>query len=242
MGKRRPRIAINCDYDPGKSGAHFRRKATLYMPYLDAVIEAGGLPLLIPPSPPEVLKEYLALADGIVFTGGLDYPPEFYGQQARSEVVDMPRERAESDRNLMKLILESRQPALGICAGLQLLNIVQGGALIQHLPAVGAHKSVNEEKDSSHSVAVLPGTLLSRIFGVGVIEVNSAHHQAADPERVAPGLKVTAKAPDGTIESLEFENPSPRFFLFVQWHPERIPDAAHRRKLFGALIEACRAG
>src|SRR5271166_3121564 len=145
--KRRAIIAINCDYDPGKPGARFRRKATVFMPYVESVMNAGGLPLLVPPSPPEVLKEYLELADGVLFTGGLDYPPQFYGQKPRPEVDVQPLERAESDRNFMRLVLESSKPALGICAGLQLLNISKGGTLIQHLPNAPQHKAINEEKD-----------------------------------------------------------------------------------------------
>lgn len=241
MKKARPKIAINCDYDPGKPGARIRRRATLYMPYIEAVIEAGGLPLLIPPSPLDVLREYISLADGILFTGGLDYPPRFYGQKARREVVPVPLERAESDLSLMRLVLESPKPTLGICAGLQLMNITRGGALIQHLPNAALHKSLNDEKDSSHKISVLPKSRLSRIFKAGAITVNSAHHQAADPARLAPGLKVSSQAPDGTIESLELENADKRFFLFVQWHPERMTDTSHRRKIFGAFVKSCSA-
>jgi putative glutamine amidotransferase len=238
---RRPRIAINCDYDPGGPGAVKRRKATLYMPYAESVMEAGGLPLLVPPSPAEVLKEYLSLADGILFTGGDDYPPSYYGQKARPEVGEMPLARAESDRALMRLALRSPKPALGICAGLQLLNIAKGGALVQHLKTGLRHKAFHEEKDADHDAAVRPGSLLHRVFGEYSIRVNSAHHQAADPAKVAPGLRVSALAPDGTIEGLELSKPGRRFFLFVQWHPERMADAAHRRKIFGAFVAACRS-
>lgn len=236
----RPRIAINCDYDPGGPGAVLRRKATLYMPYVESVVEAGGLPLLVPPSPREVLKEYLAMADGVLFTGGDDYPPAAYGQTARPEVEEVTKERAESDFSLMRLALKWPKPALGICAGLQLLNIAKGGALVQHLETPLRHKAYGEEKDAGHEAAVEPGTLLYKVFGAGPIRVNSAHHQAADPAKVAPGLKVTARAPDGTIEGLELARPGKRFFLFVQWHPERMKDAEHRRRIFGAFVAACR--
>jgi putative glutamine amidotransferase len=237
--RRRPLIAVNCDYNPGKPGARIRRQATLYMPYIEAIVAAGGLPLLVPPSPPDVLKDYLALADAIVFTGGLDYPPAYYGQKAHPTVVAQTRERSESDRHLMRLVLESTKPALGICAGLQLMNITKGGALIQHLPTAAKHTAIHEEKDSAHAVSVLPKTRLRNIFGADRISVNSAHHQAADPVRLAPGLKVAALAPDGTIEALELNDSAKRFFLFVQWHPERIPDLKHRQKIFRALIDAC---
>src|SRR6516165_7930546 len=94
---RRPLIAINCDYDPGKPGAKMRRRATLYMPYIDAVVEAGGLPLLVPPSPKEVLKSYLELADGLLFTGGADYPPSLYGQKPHPTVEVQSPERSKND-------------------------------------------------------------------------------------------------------------------------------------------------
>lgn len=236
----RPKIAINCNYDPGAPGAKIRRQATLYMPYVEAVIEAGGLPLLVPPSAPEVLKDYLEMADGILFTGGLDYPPELYGQKPVPEVEVQAKERYESDRSLMKLALESPKPALGICAGLQLMQITKGGALIQHLPTAAAHKAKNQELDSAHEVRLAPDSLLHSLFQSSTLFVNSAHHQAADPKQLAPGLKVTAQAPDGTIEALELEKTGLRFFLFVQWHPERIKDDAHRKTLFAAFIQACR--
>ena len=237
---RRPRIAINCDYDPGRKGAVLRRKAFLNMSYVEAVVEAGGLPLLVPPSPREVLKGYLELADGLLFTGGADYPPAYYGQKARPEVEEAAKERAESDRLLMRLALESPKPALGICAGLQLLNIAKGGALLQHLKTGLRHTAFHEEKDAGHEASVKPGTLLHEVFGADSIQVNSSHHQAADPGKLAAGLRVSALAPDGTIEGLELEKPGRRFFLFVQWHPERMADAAHRRKIFGAFVAACR--
>lgn len=210
------------------------------MPYVESIVEAGGLPLLVPPSPKEVLQEYLDLADGVLFTGGLDYPPELYGQKPHPSVEEQARERVQSDMDLMRLTLDSPKPALGICAGLQLMNICAGGALVQHLDGAEAHKAEHMEKDSSHPAKVEKGTLLHRIFGQDEIVVNSAHHQAADPKGLGKGLKVSALAPDGTIEGLELAAPArERFFLFVQWHPERIPDAEHRRKLFGAFVKAC---
>lgn len=215
-----------------------RRRATLYMPYIEAVIEAGGLPLLVPPAPKKLLAEYLSLADGILFTGGLDYPPKLYGQKADPKVVPLSPERAASDRRLMSLALASTKPALGICAGLQLMNIVSGGTLIQHLPTADKHQPLSGEKDSAHSVSVYAGTRLRKIFGTETIQVNSAHHQAADPAHVGKGLRISARAADGTVEGLELADSKKRFFLFVQWHPERILDASHRRKIFRAFVSA----
>lgn len=238
--KRRPKIAINCDFDPGDEGARYRRRVVLYEPYVKAVVEAGGLPLLVPPSPPDVLAEYLALADGLLFTGGRDYPPATYQEDPHPTVQTQTRERTDSDLALMRLALDSKKPALGICAGLQLMNIAGGGGLIQHLPQASDHTAKGMEEDSSHAVEVYPETALAGIFGAGRITVNSAHHQAANPSRLAGGLKVSARAEDGTIEGLELERPGKRFFVFVQWHPERIEDPEHRRKIFSAFVRACR--
>ena len=235
----RPRIAINCNFDPGRPGARYRQQVTIYANYVRAVTDAGGLPILVPPSTPEVLQEYLKMADGILFIGGLDYPPTLYGEKPHPTVEEQNPERTNSDLALMKLVQESAKPALGICAGLQLMNIAGGGALIQHLKTAPEHVSKTDEHDSSHQVDLVPGTRLADIFGAKRITVNSAHHQAADPGRLASGLKISARADDGTIEGLELEKTDGRFFVFVQWHPERIPDAAHRRKLFAAFVAAC---
>ncbi|HVE11883.1 MAG TPA: gamma-glutamyl-gamma-aminobutyrate hydrolase family protein [Elusimicrobiota bacterium] len=236
----RPRILINCDFDPGAPGSVFRRQVTLYEPYLASVLEAGGLPLLLPPCEEDVLREYLELADGVLFTGGDDYPPELYGEKPVPEVEKAPTERVATDLELMKLTRAGSKPALGICAGMQLLNVASGGALLQHLPPSLGHKARGPEEDSGHEVELVAGTQLERIYGAARLRVNSSHHQAADPKRIAAGLKVSARAADGTVEGLELAQPDGRFFVFVQWHPERVQDEEQRRTLFKAFVDACR--
>lgn len=235
----RPRVLINCDLYLEKDKPEDRRCVRVYEPYIDAVVEAGGLPVLVPPSSPEVLRDYLELADGVVFTGGDDYPPELYGQKRHKTVRVQHPDRAASDAALIKLARASDKPALGICAGLQLLAISEKGALIQHLPRARAHMR-RDEKDEAHGVTLTPESRLREIFGKGSLRVNSAHHQAADPDALPKTLRVSARADDGTIEGLELKDAGERFFVFVQWHPERIFDAAHRRRLFKAFIDACR--
>lgn len=235
----RPRILVNCDLCVEKDKPEDRRSVRIYEPYLDAVVEAGGLPILVAPSAPAVLREYLDLADGVVFTGGDDYPPSLYGERPHATVRAQHPDRAASDGALMKLARASGKPALGICAGLQLLAISEAGALIQHLPRARAHMR-RDEVDAAHGVTLAPESRLRAIFGKESLRVNSAHHQAADPRRLPKTLRVSALADDGTIEGLELEDPGERFFVFVQWHPERIADAAHRRRLFKAFLDACR--
>ena len=187
----------------------------------------------------EIVKDYFAMADGVLFTGGLAYPPSLYGEKPHATVQEQSQERTGADFKLMELARPSQKPSLGICAGLQLLNIETGGGLIQHLDTAKDHVRA-AQNDSSHPVELLPGTQLADLFGSRHLTVNSAHHQAANPARLGRELKVSALAPDGTIEALELERQDGRFFVFVQRHPERLADAEHRRKLFSAFIDASR--
>lgn len=232
---RRPLIAVNSTLETINESPD---RVSVHRSYVDAVVEAGGLPLLVPPRA-DVVEHYLAMADGVLFTGGLDYPPALYGERPHPTVEEQTPQRTKADLALMKLARKSKKPALGICAGLQLLNIETGGGLIQHLKTAKDHTR-HEGKDASHPAGLVPGTRLAEIFGGGVITVNSSHHQAADPLRLGAGLMVAARASDGTIEALEARDSGKRFFVFVQWHPERIADAKHRRTLFSAFIKACK--
>lgn len=232
---KRPVIAVNSTLEHF-SGSHSR--VGVHQAYVDAVVEAGGLPLLVPPVA-AIVKDYFAMADGILFVGGLDYPPSLYGEKPHETLQEQTPERTAADLKLMGLVRQSQKPALGICAGLQLLNIETGGGLIQHLDTAKDHVRA-AKGDSSHPVELMPGTQLADLFGSRQLTVNSSHHQAANPARLGKGLQVAALASDGTIEALELERRNNRFFIFVQWHPERIADAEHRRKLFSAFIDACR--
>ncbi len=231
---KRPLIAVNgtLERTPGA-----QPRVSVHQSYLDAILEAGGLPLLVPPRE-DLAQEYFKRADGVLFTGGLDYPPKLYGEKPHETIQEQTPERTKADLKLMRLALASPKPSLGICAGLQLCNIAAGGALIQHLPTAEAHTRKAEE-DSAHAVELGKGSLLAELFGAGTIQVNSSHHQAADPKRIGKGLRITARATDGTIEGIEKMRPGGRFFLCVQWHPERILNPAHRRKIFKAFINSC---
>ena len=129
-------------------------------------------------------------------------------------------------------------PVLAICMGMQLLNVVYGGTLIQHLETGVRHVGIDEGNDSSHSIVLEDESLLHHILGSTALEVNSAHHQAVD--RLAPGLRALATAPDGIVEAVQLTDRG--FFLGVQWHPERIFDRAEQRALFEAFVEACQPG
>ena len=242
MSSKKPIIAINCDFDisqrPVSDEPHYRDRVTLYKNYYLAVLEAGGVPLLVPPSNRQILDSYLSAADGFLLTGGEDYPPDSYGDQPHPKTVVGRPERSQSDLVWVLMTMESKKPLFGICAGLQLVNIAKGGKLIQHLETEIGH-SASLSVDEEHPSEVFEDSKLAEIFGAGPLPVNSSHHQAADPEHLGKGLKITARSPDGVIEALELEDAGNRFFVTVQWHPERIKNEEHRKKLFASFVGAC---
>jgi putative glutamine amidotransferase len=207
--------------------------------YCGAVTRAGGLPILLPHEP-EQAAAYLDRIDGLIVTGGaFDVDPSLFGATRRHATVKTKGRRTAFEAAMTRGALERDMPVLGICGGQQLLNVILGGTLIQHIPdevgAALAHEQPNPRDEPGHSVRVETGTLLHRICGVAELAVNSAHHQAA--KAVGPGIVVNAVAEDGVIEGIE--DPGRRFCLGVQWHPEfsiSVGDA----KIFDAFIAACR--
>jgi putative glutamine amidotransferase len=207
--------------------------------YMDAIVAAGGLPVAVPHEA-ALAGDYLGHVDALVLTGGgFDVDPSLYGDAARHPTVRLKENRTAAEMALTLGALERNLPVLGICGGQQLLAVALGGTLIQHIPdAIAdalAHQQPNPRHEAGHAVAVVPGTLLSRIVGAAEMRVNSSHHQAVR----GPGLAiVNAKASDGVIEGVE--DPRYRFCLGVQWHPEYFIDPGDRR-IFDALIAACQA-
>jgi len=214
---------------------------TVLIFYFKAVLQAGGLPVLIPATADTaVIEAYFDRVSGVLFTGcAQDCPPAWYGETPEPETHIMGYPRADNDRMLMTLALQRAKPLLGICAGMQLYNVVSGGRLIQHLRTPIRHTKVTPTEDACHEVMIDPDSRVASILGAGPCHVNSSHHQGVDLSRIAPGLKATAWAPDGVIEALEASVASDLFRLFVQWHPERIDDEVHRGKLFSAFVAAC---
>lgn len=216
---RRPVIGVTLDSEPAGGYAKLPWYA-LRANYCDVVAAAGGLPIALPHEP-ELAEHYLALIDGLIVTGGaFDVDPALYGAGERHATVTLKERRTSFEWAVTRGAVERDKPLLGICGGQQLLNVVLGGTLIQHIPdAVPdalAHEQPNPRTEPGHEVAVVPGSLLHRITGADSLAVNSAHHQAA--ERVGAGVVVSATAADGVIEAIE--DPRRRFCLGVQWHPE----------------------
>lgn len=228
----KPRIGITTYLEPTVWGVWERDAALLPRVYLDAVVAAGGVPLLLPPvgTDPAVLD----LLDGLVVAGGCDVDPGAYDAEPHPETVDTRPGRDEHERVLISAALDRDLPLLAICRGLQMLNVTLGGTLQQHLPDVVAHDAHRPSPAvfGRTEVKVEPDSLTARIFGDGT-SVRCYHHQAVDV--VAPRLRVTARAGDGTVEAAEVEGHD--FALGVQWHPEEDPDDL---RLFTALTAAAR--
>ncbi len=228
----RPVILINSDVEP--EGQRGTLRVRLPAAYVDAVAVAGGLPVIVSPTlAPELLRVHLARCDGVLFIGGQDYPPAWYGEAPHPETKELHPVRAAADRELARAALASDVPILAICGGQQLLNLTCSGKVVQHLPHAETHTG-----DKLHPVTIRGGRILRELFGEGRTEVNSYHHQAAHPDAIGKGLVVTALADDGTVEALEGTDPQ-RFVLGVQWHPERHYDLEHRKKIFEAFMRAC---
>ena len=205
--------------------------------YADAVTAAGGLPLPLPHEPDRA-EDYLNLIDGLVITGGaFDVDPSLFGAGDRHPTVITKDRRTAFELAVTRGALERDMPVLGICGGQQLLHVVLGGQLIQHIPdevpEALAHEQPNPRDEPGHGVAVKPDTLLHRIVGRDSLEVNSAHHQAAKGE--PDGVVINAVAPDGVIEGIEGTGKS--FCLGVQWHPEYGVSAGDSA-IFDAFIKA----
>jgi len=243
----KPLIGIAPDFNPATNGQKGEGEATIFLRnrYVAAVEAAGGIPIILPiVSNAALCMALLNSLDGLLLTGsGPDIDPGRYGEEKRFDFTVMSRERMESE---CALVVEARKrdlPVLGICGGMQLMNVALGGTLVQDIKEqIGRslrHRMTGPATQVCHAVRVEPGTRLNAILGRRVLQVNSSHHQAV--RTVPRTLKVSASAPDGVIEALE--DPTRRFFIGVQWHPEYLyPRYPGHRALFKALVSAAGRG
>jgi putative glutamine amidotransferase len=217
---RRPNIGITPDWAQPEDQPFARYE--LKVPYSEAVLRAGGLPFVLPYSDdPSCVEAYLDRVSGVLVTGGaFDIPPEAYGEAAREGLGTLKEGRTAFEAALMRGALKRNMPVLGICGGMQLLNVVLGGTLFQDIgrEVQGAreHEQKHDRTQPQHPVEVKNGTQLAEAIGHGQLMVNSTHHQAV--RKVGKDVTICAVAPDGVVEAIE--STAHGFALGVQWHPE----------------------
>jgi putative glutamine amidotransferase len=234
-----PLIGLTLDVDAPRGIAkapHYSLRAT----YTGAVARAGGLPLCLPHEP-GMVDAYADVLAGLVVTGGgFDVDPAHFGDNTRHATVRTKEGRTNFELGIVRAMLKRDKPVLGICGGEQLINVILGGTLIQHIEDEVRdsllHEQPNPRTEPGHKVRLKEGSLLQRIVGGTELPVNSAHHQAV--KTVGAGIVINATAPDGVIEGIE--DPRYRFCLGVQWHPE-LDVSDGDGKIFAAFINAARA-
>jgi putative glutamine amidotransferase len=209
--------------------------------YVRALIGAGLAPLLIPPMDEAALEAVCARLDGLLLSGGEDVDPAFYGEERLPECQAPDRERDAMELALARMALARDLPVLGICRGIQTLNVARGGTLYQdlgtQLPETHPHAMSHLPRATlTHEIVVERGSHLAEILGVERLGVNSLHHQAV--REPGTGLKVVALADDGVVEAMEATDR--RFVVAVQYHPEELIETDElSRKLFAAFARSC---
>ncbi|AQS84339.1 MAG: gamma-glutamyl-gamma-aminobutyrate hydrolase family protein [Acetobacter aceti] len=232
-----PLIGVTLDQEPGGSGQYSAFPwYALRANYMGAVIKAGGLPVALPYAPC-LTGKILDRLDGLIVTGGaFDIDPALYGEERNETTTTLKPGRTAAEMALLEAAMKRDIPVLGICGGMQLLAAALDGSLIQDIaseqPTALPHEQPNPRDQAGHIVSIEPYSLLGQIVGRGTMAVNSSHHQAVrDPGRG----RVSARAEDGIIEAIE--DPSARFCVGVQWHPEFLIDPGDLA-LFTAFVEA----
>jgi len=204
--------------------------------YINAVIAAGGVPLVLP-NKPRLEEYYLNALDGILFSGGGDIAAKYFNQENHEKVSGISEERDQFELALAKLAIEAKKPVMGICRGHQLLNVALGGDLIQHIED---HSQKDARHAATHYVDVVKGTNFHKWVGQDRIWVNTYHHQLVG--NLGKGLVPTCHSPESYIEGYEYAGTD--WFCFgVQWHPEALlesPEHLLMMELFRPFIEACK--
>ena len=210
--------------------------------YVKAIYQAGGIPVVLPCcEDPELMKAMADKVDAVLLSGGGDVDPQIYGQRATGRLGSVTPRRDTAELAIAKYIIEETdKPILGICRGVQVMNVAMGGTLHIDLPDAGklCHSlTMYPRHMTTHAVEVAENSRLAESYGSGEQQVNSFHHEAVDA--VAPGLVVTARsAPDDVIEAVEL--PGERFVVGVQWHPEELIAREEAQKLFRNFVEAAK--
>ena len=237
--ERRPIIGISSSVivDEAGSFAGYKR-AYVNKDYVDAVVRAGGVPLIIPFSTDkEVIISQAQLIDGLILSGGHDISPYNYGQEPSQKIGETFPERDTYEMILLEESKKRNIPILGICRGFQLINVAAGGTLYQDLSLIPGnilkHNQVSNPTLKTHKIEIKENSFISSIFGKETM-VNSFHHQAID--KVADDFIVVARASDGVVEAIEHK--TYKFLVAVQWHPEMLAvNCEKARVLFSKFVE-----
>lgn len=214
----------------------------LMQAYIKAIMEAGGVPVLIPSLIAEEGWDVLySRLDGILFSGGGDIGPQYFPGELHPRIDDVDLQRDSIELKMVQAAASDGKPFLGICRGCQVMNVALGGTLYTHiadqLPNALDHSYPgNMRTVLVHQVKIEEGTRVAEIFGEPIIKVNSLHHQGL--KDIAPSLRVAGHAPDGLVEAIEL--PDHPFGVAVQWHPEWLTDQEGTRNLFRKFIEEAR--
>jgi len=238
-----PVVAVSATSDVQ---AGFSHRVRLNSAYITALENAGLIPVIVPPlASAGAVRDILSRVDGVVITGGEDVEPSRYGQprSAKCGVSNAPRD--ETEIALIREAQEMRKPLLAICRGPQVVNVALGGTLIQDIPSevttTIAHNSEDARSNRVHDVTIDQDSRIGRAIGETEIRVNSFHHQSV--KDIAPGLIVTARAPDGIIEGIEPESDD-WWMMGIQWHPEEMNDSPEPwdRGIFRAFADRLTEG
>jgi len=238
----KPLIGVCPDFNAGNRPDMGGKEPTYFLRarYLSAIEEAGGIPIILPFVTGPELPRLLGSLQGLLLTGsGSDLSPTLYGERQRFRYTVMSRQRSHFEIEMARIAVQTHQPLLGICGGMQSINVALGGTLFQDITSQVTSALQHQQKTKAtrhcHSVQVKPQSLLDRIIGKKTFRVNSSHHQSV--KDLAPALTASAVAPDGVIEAIE--SSAHPFFLGVQWHPEFLYERdPHARQLFQAFLKA----
>ena len=239
----KPLIGVTPDFNAGDRKEWGGREPTYFLRarYIRAIEDLGGIPVVLPlVADLGARRRLLTHLDGLLLTGsGPDLAPELYGERQQYKFRVMSQRRATFELEMAQLARAADLPLLGICGGMQSLNVAFGGSLYQDIGSQRSrplqHRQSAPATQLTHSVKIAPKSLLHRIVTTKTMRVNSSHHQSV--KKVAPSLQASAVAPDGIIEAIE--SPSQRFLLGIQWHPEFLFDRHQlHRRLFEAFLHA----
>ncbi|HUF18137.1 MAG TPA: gamma-glutamyl-gamma-aminobutyrate hydrolase family protein [Thermoanaerobaculia bacterium] len=230
----KPLIGIGADVRD--SGSRHGEQASGQMSYIQSLLRAGAIPLLVPPQP-ENIGQLLESLDGVLLTGGRDCDPSLWGEECHASFNPMDVRRQENDLALARGARQLGVPALGVCLGMQIMSIAAGGSLIQDIRSEiesGVEHENGPEGRRRHEVRIEEKTILSSIVGGPRLEVNSSHHQAV--RTAGEGLRITAWAPDGIAEAVE-DGRLP-FYIGLQWHPEDMTGEDSAERIIHAFVAA----